>query len=380
MLGPSDPSRRVAAERLLPAAHAAAAGAGVTRLADVTRLDRFGLPVWQAVRPMSRAVSVHQGKGATVSQAQVGALLEAVESHAAESFDAEGPHCPFEALPAESRAARIDDYAEHRARPPAPDQTCRWTAAADLLSGRPLHLPFDLVSLDLTRAVPSPFDRSSNGVATGSSKDEAILVALHELVERDAVTEWQSGGLIACMQQVLDLDRIPFGWLALWRERIAAAGASMRFFHVPTLTGSPLFVCEINDPGKAAVAYRCGQGRGCHPDPEIALFKALAEALQARLTVIAGARDDLEPDLYESPRNGISVAFGLPLPGGMDGRAWDGIGRGPATVAALAERLACAGYDRIGIVALAETHGLTTVRAFVCGLGSMSRRRRPPEP
>ena len=87
-IGPVDPARSVAATQILPIALRAAEKAGVTRLADVTRLDRLGLPVWQAVRPMSRAVSVHQGKGATDADAKVGALLEGVESHAAETFEA----------------------------------------------------------------------------------------------------------------------------------------------------------------------------------------------------------------------------------------------------------------------------------------------------
>src|SRR5215207_7185666 len=95
-LGPWDPTRSADSQAVLRRARAAAADAGVTRLADVTRLDRLGLPVWQAIRPMSRALSVHQGKGATDTDAQIGALLEAVESDSAERFDSEGPICRFD--------------------------------------------------------------------------------------------------------------------------------------------------------------------------------------------------------------------------------------------------------------------------------------------
>ena len=214
--------------------------------------------------------------------------------------------------------------------------------------GGVLHLPFDLVSLDLTRAVPSPFDRSSNGVATGASRDDAILAALHEYIERDAVAHWQEEPLLARMACTLDPDSVPFAWLGLWRDRIAAAGAALRFYRVPTLTGSPLFACEINDLDKEAHYYRAGQGRGCHPVPEIALFKALAEALQARLTVIAGGRDDLFPADYAPPADGaVRVAFGLPLPPSMEGLAWDEVAAGPDTPAALAEALARAGYPQV---------------------------------
>src|SRR6185503_11168548 len=106
----------------------------------------------------------------------------------------------------------------------------------------------------------------------------------------------------------------------LWRERLGAAGIAPRFYRVPTLTGTPLFACEINDLDKEAGYYRANQGRGCHSVPEIALFKALAEALPARLTVIAGGRDDLFPSHYAFRHDrGIHVAFGLPLPPGMRG-------------------------------------------------------------
>ena len=140
----------------------------MTRLAELTHLDRLGLPVWQAVRPMSRALSVHQGKGATIADAQLGALLEAVESHSAESFETEGPICRLDRLPDGARAPIISDFAADRNLPPSTREDHRWVAAENLVSSRAFYLPFDLVSLDFTRAVPSRFDRASNGVAAGS--------------------------------------------------------------------------------------------------------------------------------------------------------------------------------------------------------------------
>jgi len=234
------------------------------------------------------------------------------------------------------------------------------------------------VSLDFTRAVPSPFDRASNGVATGATRDEALAVALQELVERDAVTEWRASGMLACMEATLDPDTVPFDWFRLWRDRIAAAGAAMRCYLVPSLSGSPVFACEINDRGKDGAPYRAIHGRGCHALPELALFKAVAEALQGRATYIAGARDDLLPSDYASPDASIVVAFGLPLPPGMEGIDFSGIAPGPSGAEAIAAALDRAGYGRIAVVELDRPQGLWVVRAFACGLGSMTRRRRPP--
>jgi ribosomal protein S12 methylthiotransferase accessory factor len=378
MPGPDDPRHVVPSRELLGAAHAAARAAGVTRLANVTRLDRIGLPVWQAVRPMSRALSVHQGKGATDADAQVGALLEAVESHHSEIFDREGPICRFDALPGHARAPVLDDFARDRQRPPPAEAEHRWVEAEGLGLAQSLFLPLELVSLDFTRNLPSPFDRSSNGVGTGTSRGQAIEVALQEQIERDAVNEWQSRGIFACTLDALRLDSVPFDWLGAWRDRIAAAGARFRLYRVPSITGTPVFACEINDPSKPGLAYGITHGQGCHPIPEIALFRALAEALQARATVIAGSRDDMGPDIYEERRDGVTVTFGLPLPPAMRGVEWDEIAPGPIGWEAIVETLASRGYGRIGVVELGRPSGFAIVRAFVCGLGSTSRRRRAP--
>ena len=53
---------------------------GITRLANVTGLDRIGLPVCVAVRPNSRGLSTSQGKGETIEAAKVSALMESIES------------------------------------------------------------------------------------------------------------------------------------------------------------------------------------------------------------------------------------------------------------------------------------------------------------
>ncbi len=44
---------------------------GITRLADITGLDRIGLPVYMSVRPNAKTLSVSQGKGITHSLAKI---------------------------------------------------------------------------------------------------------------------------------------------------------------------------------------------------------------------------------------------------------------------------------------------------------------------
>src|SRR6516162_6684620 len=57
---------------------------GVTRLADITGLDRVGIPTYSAIVPRSNdRISVYTGKGIARMDAKVGALMEAIERQTA---------------------------------------------------------------------------------------------------------------------------------------------------------------------------------------------------------------------------------------------------------------------------------------------------------
>ena len=57
---------------------------GITRAADITGLDRLGIPTWCAIRPEARQVQVTNGKGLSHAAAKVSALMEAIEHWHAE--------------------------------------------------------------------------------------------------------------------------------------------------------------------------------------------------------------------------------------------------------------------------------------------------------
>src|SRR5579871_4880056 len=60
---------------------------GITRVARVTGLDRTGVEVACAVRPLGHVLQVTQGKGHTFAQARASAVGEAAELWAAERVD-----------------------------------------------------------------------------------------------------------------------------------------------------------------------------------------------------------------------------------------------------------------------------------------------------
>lgn len=52
---------------------------GISRVANITGLDRVGIPVFQTVRPNALHISVSQGKGLCDASAETSALMEALE-------------------------------------------------------------------------------------------------------------------------------------------------------------------------------------------------------------------------------------------------------------------------------------------------------------
>ncbi|HEV2816617.1 MAG TPA: YcaO-like family protein [Allosphingosinicella sp.] len=347
---------------------------GVTRLADVTGLDRLGLPVWQAVRPAGRSLSVHQGKGASPEAAKLGALCEAIEAHCAEQAPADGPLCSLADLPPTERAADIGDYCKVRTNQPESGEAIQWCRATDLATGTPQYLPHELVSLDYTRGLPSFFERASNGLGAGASEADALSISLCELIERDAVGEWQRLDRPARVATLVRLDTIPFDWFKAWRERFLSLDIALQVFRLASLADIPVLLCMIGGCEEFGPAYRRFYGTAAHGDAELALFKALAEAIQSRLTLIAGVRDDIMPSYYARPRP-------RPAAMGSPGRLiWDRAAPTPCGPDPIARRLAAHGYRRIAVKRLDDgLDGVAVTKAFVPGLGSSRRTRRLPQ-
>ncbi|MDP8914502.1 MAG: YcaO-like family protein [Pseudomonadota bacterium] len=347
---------------------------GVTRLADVTRLDEIGLPVWQAIRPAGLSLSVHQGKGQSAVEAKIGALSEAIEAHCAERVEADGPLARASELPAEQRAPRLSDYGRSRALR-APRGRISWCAAADVATGKPHYLPHALISLDFTRLDEPWFERSSTGLGAGPDEALALQTALCEVIERDAVGEWERAGLVERIGSAVGLDGVPFDWFQDIRCRLEALGASIRLFAPEAAIELPVLVCWIEGAERFGSRWRRFGGSGAHGDPEVALFRAVAEAIQSRLTFIAAVRDDMLPSAYRGEQ-GPSLIRLPPIPPGSDEGCWAKIPDHGASALEIVETLLEAGYPHAVFKRLdGELEGVAVVKAFVPGLGSLTRTR-----
>jgi YcaO-like protein with predicted kinase domain len=274
---------------------------GITRLGNITGLDRIGIPVAIAVRPNSRSVSVAQGKGLDLPQAMVSALMEACEGFHAEEIGPLRRAAHRELVKAE---AVVDPGTLcHGERPFDTGAGIDWIAGYDLLRAGPCWIPAEIVHSDYTLPRPDGyFLAGSNGLASGNHVVEALNAALYELVERDALALWMALPLRQRAAGALALDSVSDPDCRQLLDRYDAAGIAVRVWNITTDIGIAAFLCEIRDtrPSDPRFIERF-HGSGCHADRGIALSRALTEAAQTRLTYIAGVRDDLPPDEYDAP-------------------------------------------------------------------------------
>jgi YcaO-like protein with predicted kinase domain len=301
--GSSEPNRLVAPEATLARLTPHLARLGITRVANVTGLDRIGIPVVTVCRPNARSLAVSQGKGLSLAAAKVSAIMEAVELYHAETIS--GPLWwvrPDELALGER--SFLDPFDLPRSAAAAGyDGPLAWIEAADLWHGGSILVPYACVSADYTQPTESlgaGLSVTTGGLGAGNDRDEALLHGLTELIERDAVTLWRLGGPARRRASTVDPTSIHDPVLIELLDRLSRARLHVRLWEASSDIDVPVFVCLLagTDADDADPEF----GAGCHPRPAVAALRALLEAVQARLTFVAGSRDDIGGELYEPAR------------------------------------------------------------------------------
>lgn len=287
---------------------------GISRVADITGLDRIGIPVFTACRPNSRSLSVFQGKGATRDAARVSAVMEAFETWCAEHID---HPLRFGSIDELCHLHPLIDVTRLPLMHPDgidPGLPFLWIEGEDMLGGPRKWLPFEMVHASYALPEPSHsgvFSATTNGLASGNNREEAMLHALMEVIERDAVTLWKLGASAWSDDSAIRLDTIADPDCRAILDLFTAADIEVALWDVTSDLGVPCFMAMIADlSGEAGTAEF---GSGAHPAPEVAAMRALTEAAQARGTFIAGAREDIPDEEYtaEALENRGEMARGL---------------------------------------------------------------------
>lgn len=358
---------------------------GITRVANVTHLDRVGVPVHTALKPLGTTLSNGSGKGLTPAASKISAMMEAIEqthweNDRLETFEAtqrdllaqgcqvaDGHQLPLFKLSLWNDRLPLD-----------------WTRGHDLITGDEVFVPAELAMANLySRLGISTFVASSNGLASGNNVFEAILSGLTEVVERDAVAMYRAEGNRDTYEPAIDLDQVsaafgePFHSL---REQIERADLRLFVFDCTSEVGIPTYKAFVHD----LAVSRAGAfgGYGTSLDPSVALCRAVTEAMQSRGLVIAGSRDDQ----FTSERDAAlmhSNHYEAPTPGAqpLTVRTDDSTGSIVGDVALVADRLRSVGMDRIVVIRHTQPGDpVQVVRVIVPGLEGYRFEQYTPGP
>ncbi len=276
---------------------------GITRIADVTGLDRLGIPVTIVCRPNSRSVAVSQGKGTTLAAAEASGLMESIESYHAERITLPLKYAGYEELRYTHSMVDLDALPRLKGSRFHPCLPILWIEGENLLAGERYWLPFELVHTNFSKPMPPGsgcFPASSNGLASGNHELEALCHGICEVIERDSTALWYARRDHEHGERRVRLETVTDPACRTLLETFEARGVDVAIWDMTTDIDIPSYCCWIMErEDRPRLLDRPTVGAGCHPAPHIALSRALTEAAQDRLTLITGARDDLNRGKYQ---------------------------------------------------------------------------------
>lgn len=292
---------------------------GITRIADITGLDRIGIPVYNAIVPMScDDISVYNGKGITKLHAKTSAVMEAIERYSA--------WLPMRPNTVGSYKECTKKYGESMVLEPGEmniplgnkyhdDIPISWLWGYDIINLKDILVPHFSVGYHNNYHEVTPFVyASSNGLASGNSTEEAICHALYELIERDDLTmatvtcgsipmTLKAGRLGSCdygksesylkdIHPSIDMQTLPDTAKRLFNQ-FTSVGIGIELKYISGDSGVPSILASVYENLGDAFS-QMHQGIGTNASAEVACIRALTEAAQSRVVDIQAMREDIQ--------------------------------------------------------------------------------------
>ncbi len=312
---------------------------GVTRIADITYLDILRIPNYSVVLPGSiDNIWVYSGKGPTRAHAKASALMESIERYSALASNFRGKMVDgsmYEMLKryGKEHVLHVDDVVEAVSVNYSDYMRMDFIECYDIMKKDSVYVPAGLVltryDLIARNGKVNPFLYShTNGLAAGNVVEEAILQALCEVIERDAVSiaELRSSvlayhrlkGIIARLNSYgikvrdiekeyvddpnvypeVDLASVKNPYARYLISRFEQEGIPLLVKDITSDIGIPTFIATIIQWVTDEYGY-LAEGHGTHPNKDVALIRAITEVSQTRAANIQGARDDLRRMNYD---------------------------------------------------------------------------------
>lgn len=327
-------SRIIPVEKTLLHVSEIAKRIGLTRIADITYMDKLYIPNYSSVLPGTEDyIWVYSGKGPTKRHAKASAIMESIERYSSlptsytkkfvtgtynelkQSYNILHPYEVIEPLSFDFQDDMFMDYVD----------------GFDIINNENILVPAGLALFRYNPHSPSinPFAfHHTNGLASGNVLEEAVCHALSEVIERDAISLAQ-----------LRASAIPFHILYNISNNLQRQGYPVKplskytfqddytifpdvllsevdFYPVTELIKKfekfniKLIIKDVTTNIKIPtfnvacvewISHDYGylaEGHGTHPDKRIALLRAITEVSQTRVANIHGARDDLRKIKY----------------------------------------------------------------------------------
>lgn len=313
---------------------------GVTRLADITYMDRLFIPNYSSVLPgTDDYIWVYSGKGPTKKHAKASALMESIERYSSlPNFYLgdfiQGSH---KELVSKYKILHPDQVVEPLNFDYNDEMIMDYVKGYDLQNNGEILVP---ASISLFRYFPNPPSinpfaiHHTNGLASGNVLEEAICHSLCELIERDAVSLAQIRAsaipyhFLLCISENLlkqglleyslinkdnfiddntifpdiDLDTVDFLPAKKLIGKFKNENISLFIKNITSDIGIPTFIATSVEWISHDYGY-LAEGHGTHPDARIALLRSITEVSQTRAANIQGARDDLRKIRYSDSNN-----------------------------------------------------------------------------
>jgi bacteriocin biosynthesis cyclodehydratase domain-containing protein len=241
-----------------------------------------------------------------------------------------------------------------------PNASMEWALAHSLTTGLPRHVPAGNVFLGYPFAgEPQYACTNTNGCAAGLSRNGALLRALLELVERDAVAIWWYNKL---RRPAVDLDAWNDPGVTRLRERMTRQGRSLELLDLTHDLRIPVYACICASAGGQHVLF----GAAASLCGATAARKAIAEVLQfwywiARLGPNAEQRAWLERSSLREFDYLAPMDWSAPLPQRLELTDEDALRRCVRTIAD-------AGLEPYAVDLTRPEFGIPVTRVIVPGL------------
>ena len=269
--------------------------AGITRITNITDLDRIGVPVFSAIRPTAQegSVSIYAGKGIGESQAKASAMMEGFERYSAEKQSKDNEDILIGTFNDMSNPIELESLILPKSVNInyLKEVKLEWTKMIDIVSEEEYDVPVNLIFhpyIPKNNDVEAFVKGNTNGLASGNVLEEAVLHGIFEVVERDA---WSIFEITKKNKKEIDLNNIENDSINDILDKFERESVDINLLDITADIGIPTVAASSDDTILKDAALLT-LGVGTHLNPDIAVLRALTEVAQSRATQIHGTRED----------------------------------------------------------------------------------------